>query len=295
MSKILNFGSLNLDYVYAVDHMVRPGETEAASKRETFCGGKGLNQSIALARAGAPVYHAGCIGPEGEPLQKALEDSGVDTRFVRRIGTPTGHAVIQVDVSGQNCILLYGGANQEISGELVDETLAYFAPGDMLLLQNEINRLEEIVEKAYRKGMVIALNPSPIGETVRRLDLSKITYILCNEIEGAELTGKEEPQQILDVFRARFPGSRIVLTLGKRGALYDDGETRCETPIYPVKAVDTTAAGDTFTGFFLSGILRGCPPAEAMDTASRASSLAVSRKGASVSIPTLDEVLALKG
>ena len=289
--KILNFGSLNLDNVYSVDHFVRAGETLSSFKLERFSGGKGLNQSLALARAGAQVYHAGCIGADGRQLLDLLTESGADTRFVRCVEGPSGHAVIQVDKKGQNCILLYGGANQAVTEPFVDEVLASFDAGDVLLLQNEINCLGYIVEKASARGMRIALNPSPISENLFRLPLEKITYFILNEIEGREIAGREAPEEILAEFRRRFPDCVVVLTLGRDGAVYDDGTTRCRHGIYDVPVADTTAAGDTFTGYFLTCITNGEAPASALEKASIASSLAVSVKGAAPSIPTMAQVL----
>ena len=159
--KVLNMGSLNLDYVYQVDHIVTGGETLASGGMEVFCGGKGLNQSIALARAGVPVYHAGMIGEDGEMLLDICRENGVDTRYIRRIPGKNGHTIIQVDRKAQNSILLYGGSNRALTREWVDGVLEEFGQGDLLLLQNEINLLGYIVDTAYRRGMRIVLNPSP--------------------------------------------------------------------------------------------------------------------------------------
>lgn len=190
--KVLNFGSLNIDMVYAVDHFVRAGETLSSDRLVRFCGGKGLNQSVALARAGATVLHAGCIGRDGGMLLDLLAASGADTRFVRQLDEASGHAIIQVDKKGQNCILLYGGANLQITEAFADpQVLAACDRGDVLLLQNEINLLPYIVEKAYGRGMEIALNPSPINDQLGKLPLEKIRYFILNEIEGRELTGEE--------------------------------------------------------------------------------------------------------
>ncbi len=289
--KVLNFGSLNIDMVYAVDHFVRAGETLSSDRLERFCGGKGLNQSVALARAGAEVLHAGCIGRDGGMLLDLLAASGADTRFVRQLDEASGHAIIQVDKKGQNCILLYGGANMQITEAFADQVLATCGKGDVLLLQNEINLLPYIVDKAYERGMEIALNPSPINDQLGKLPLDKIRYFILNEIEGRELTGEEAPEDILREFRRRYPNAVVVLTLGKSGAVYDDGHTRCRHGIYKVPVVDTTAAGDTFTGFFLTAVTSGQEPEEALRIASVASSLAVSRQGAAPSIPTMQEVL----
>ena len=292
--KVLNFGSLNIDYGYSGDHFVRAGETLSSEKMEKFCGGKGLNQSIALARAGAPVYHAGIVGAEGKMLTDVLEQYGVNTQFVKKSPSSNGHAIIQIDKNGQNCILLYGGTNREITPEMVDEVLENFSAGDILVLQNEINCMDTILQKAHEKGMRIALNPSPIDESLKELPLEYVTWFLLNEVEGNELTGETDPETIAVKLREKYPAGRIGLTLGKQGVLYYDGGEFLRHGIYPTKVVDTTAAGDTFTGFFLSCVLQGKSEAIALELASKASSIAVSIKGAANSIPTMEEVLDFK-
>lgn len=287
--RILNFGSLNCDNVYTVPHMVSAGETLSSLRMETFPGGKGLNQSIALARAGAPVCHAGLIGEDGEFLLELARESGVDCSLVEKRPGRTGHAVIQVDPSGQNCILLFGGANQQIDEDYIRRALADFGPGDLLLMQNEVSLPHRILELAWEKGLSIALNPSPSDEALCRCDLEKVDWLLLNELEGAALSGEAEVGKVPQALLARYPQMKIVLTLGKAGAVYQDQNCRFEQPIYPVKAVDTTGAGDTFTGFFLAAALEGRPIPEALSLASRAAALAVSRKGAASSIPTRQE------
>ena len=288
--KILNFGSLNIDNVYSMDHFVRPGETTASLKMETFCGGKGLNQSVALAKAGAPVYHAGKVGADGQMLIDILGEYGVDTSLVAMTQGHTGHAIIQVDKKGQNCILLYGGANQEITTDYIDDVLAHFEKGDMLLLQNEINNIDYIIKKAAEKGMILAINPSPISDELVKMDLTPITYFILNEIEGNELTQETDPEKIAQKMRQIYPGCVVVLTLGKQGVMYYDGTNTYTHGIYDVPVVDTTAAGDTFTGFFLSTLMQGEDVPKALEYASVASSLAVSQKGAAPSIPTMEQV-----
>lgn len=289
--KILNFGSLNIDFVYQMDHFVRGGETLSSSRLEKFCGGKGLNQSVALARAGADIYHAGCIGPDGTDLLKLLSESGADCSLIRTVEEVSGHAMIQIDKKGENCILLYQGANGQITTEHIDEVLGHFEKGDLLLIQNEINNLDEIMNKAAAKGMKIALNPSPIADNLGKLPLNKVSYFILNEIEGKELTDREAPDDIIRELLERYPGSSVVLTLGSKGAIYADGKVLCSHGIYDVKVVDTTAAGDTFTGYFLNAITTGISPEQSLQIASKASALAVSRKGAAPSIPTRKEVM----
>lgn len=289
--KVLNIGSLNLDYVYNLDHIVQPGETESAETRNVFLGGKGINQSMALAKAGAEIYHGGLIGEDGQAFLDACQEYGVHADYIRKIDAPTGHAIIQVDRNAQNCILLYGGANQMLTEAFVDEVLSHFDKGDVLLLQNEVNMLPYIVDKAYEKGMQIALNPSPFNEKLRAVDMNKISIFLLNEVEGGQITGLSEPDEVLDKMREMFPHAKIVLTLGKDGAKYAEGDEVCYQPIFKVEAVDTTAAGDTFTGYFLAGLIEGMPIPEILKMSAKASSIAVTRKGAVPSIPYRAEVM----
>ena len=289
--KVLNYGSLNVDYVYSVDHIIVGGETQHSSKLEVFSGGKGLNQSIALAKAGIPVYHAGMIGEEGDILLETCKENGVNTEFIRQIPGPGGHTVIQVDKDGQNCILLFGGANRSITREFVDEVLASFEKGDIILLQNEINELDYIIDKASEKGMMIILNPSPFDDNLKVCDLTKVSLFLVNEIEGYQITGEKEPEKILAAVKEKYPSAKIVLTLGGEGSAYQDETGIYRQGIFKVKAVDTTAAGDTFTGYFISSIIDGMPVQEGLELAAKASAIAVSRPGATASIPLKKEVL----
>ena len=289
--KVLNIGSMNLDLVYSVDHIVQPGETEASFALDTFLGGKGLNQSMALAKAGVEVYQGGMIGEDGQVFLDACAEYGVKADYIRTVPGKSGHAVIQRDKNAQNCILLYGGANQMLTEEYVDSVLANFEAGDILLLQNEVNQMPYIVEKAYGKGMQIALNPSPFNEKLSAVDMAKIAIFLLNEVEGNQVTGLTDPNEIIAEMLRRFPKAKIVLTLGKDGAVYADAEQKHFQPIFKVQAVDTTAAGDTFTGYFLAGLLSGLPVPEILKMSAKASSIAVTRAGAVPSIPYRDEVL----
>lgn len=289
--KVLNFGSLNLDYVYQVESILIPGETQASKDRQIFCGGKGLNQSIALAKAGIPVYHAGLIGEGGEPLLEVCKENGVNTEFIRQILGPSGHTVIQVDKNGQNCILLFGGSNRSMTREFVDEVLDSFEEGDIILLQNEINELDYIIDRAYARHMMIILNPSPFDQALEHCDLTKISLFLMNEIEGFQITGEKEPDKILQKVKELYPNAKVVLTLGSDGSVYQDDTEIYRQGIYKVKAVDTTAAGDTFTGYFISSIIDGLPVQEGLKLAARASAIAVSRPGATASIPLRSEVI----
>ncbi len=287
---ILNFGSLNLDFVYAVDHIARPGETVSSRRLDILCGGKGLNQSLALARAGATVAHAGMIGPDGEMLLETCLADGVDATHILRVEERSGSAFIQVGAGGENSIVLFGGANRRNKREYVDTVLAHFKAGDILLLQNEINLVDYLIEVAAAKGMRIVLNPSPFDESLAACDLGKVSLFMLNEIEGELMSGEKEAEAILDRLCQLYPNAGFVLTLGERGAFYRTATTKARQEIFPAKVVDTTAAGDTFTGYFLAARTEGQTPADALRLAAAASAIAVSRQGAAVSIPRRAEV-----
>lgn len=289
--KILNIGSLNLDYVYEVDHIIQPGETEAAKDRNIFLGGKGMNQSIALAKAGADVYHAGLIGEDGGMFLEACRKYGVKDQYIEQVEGPSGHTIIQVDKDAQNSILLFGGANQKFTKEYIDRVLEDFGEEDYLLLQNEVNLLGYMVDKAYEKGMTIVLNPSPFNEKIDSVDLKKVSVFLVNEVEGGQITGCKEPEEVMKQMRKMFPDAKIVLTLGQDGSVYAEKDKIYRQPVFKVKAVDTTAAGDTFTGYFLAGMMEGKKIEEVLKISAKASAIAVTRKGAVQSIPEKEEVI----
>lgn len=292
--RILNFGSINIDLVYGVDHFVRPGETISSRSFGRYAGGKGFNQSTALARAGADAGHFGRVGADGVWLKEALGRDGADVSLIKVLDDcPTGHAVIQVDPSGQNCIVIEGGANRRFSEADLDEALAGYGEGDVLLVQNETSLIPEMMSRAAGKGMGIAFNPAPMGPEVARYPLDLVTLFFVNEIEASELCGvvAGSPATALDALRAKFPKAEIVLTLGGEGAVARPLEgPDVFVPARRVEAVDTTGAGDTFIGYFLACRQRGEPLARAMETAAAASAICVSRPGASPSIPLIDEV-----
>ncbi|MDE7331486.1 MAG: ribokinase [Lachnospiraceae bacterium] len=288
--KILDFGSLNYDYVYSVEHVAAPGETISSYEMEVFCGGKGLNQAISAARAGAEVYLAGLVGEDGGLFMDKCKSNGIDASCIRQIQGKSGHAIIQLDDRGQNSILLYGGSNQQMTKEYVDKVLGQFDSGDFLLLQNEVNLLDYIIDRAYEKGMLIFLNPSPFNEKIKACDLAKVSVLLINEIEGGQITGETDSGKVLDLLEERYPHTAVMLTLGEKGAVYCCKGKRYRQDIYQVKTVDTTAAGDTFTGYFAALLGEGAAVEEALQVCARAAAITVSRKGAADSIPAREEV-----
>jgi ribokinase len=290
--KVINFGSLNFDHFYEVEHFVRPGETITSGKYRLSCGGKGLNQSIALAHAGAKVFHAGKIGQDGKALTACLQAAGVNTTYVEVADSgPSGHAIIQVDKNGQNSIIIHGGVNQAIQKEDVKRVLGHFKSGDCLLLQNEVSSIAEMIDQAQKQGLSIFLNPAPMDDRVSGYALDKVDYFIINKIEGRELSGATEPDAIIEAMRKRFPRSATILTLGENGILYADHQIKIAVPAEKVKVVDTTAAGDTFIGFFIAQKIEGQPIETCLRIASHTAAICVTRHGAADSIPFKEEVV----
>ncbi len=307
-SRILVLGSINLDEVFSVDTIVSPGETVSSLSYRRYLGGKGNNQAIALARAGAAVSFAGKIGPDGEAALGPLAEAGVDVARVGRGETPTGRAVIQVDREGENCIIVYGGANRDISPAEIGAMLEGWGAGDALLLQNEISSLAAAITLARDKGLRVYLNPSPADSSLLELPLHLVHCLVVNRSEAALLSGRpsQNGNQLIDALAERFPGAEVLLTLGADGALWrpagpltppgGDSESADKPQVLMVaaarvKPVDTTAAGDTFTGYFIAARLRGDSPQLALREAAAASGICVTRPGAVPSIPERKEVL----
>lgn len=293
MPKVLVFGSLNIDYVYKLDHIVKDGETISCSSMVKSAGGKGANQAAAIAKAGLDVYMAGKIGPDGMFLLDELKSYGVDTSFVSSDSSATGNAIIQVDKNGDNCIIVYPGGNNEITVEFIDSTLSQFSSGDIIVLQNEINSIGRIIEIAHKKGLLICFNPSPFDMSIEKLPLNLVDFLVVNEIEGRCLALMDENacyDAILDKLSSDFPDTEIILTVGKDGALYAKGGYKAKADIIETPIVDTTAAGDTFIGYFLSSRQKGYSIEQSLVFSCKASSIAVSRPGAMKSIPFENEV-----
>ncbi len=291
---VLNFGSLNIDFVYKVPHIVRPGETLSSSRLTINAGGKGANQSAALAKAGVNVFHAGKIGADGRWLLEKLNAFGVNTDFVTVSDGKTGNAIIQVSDNGENAIVLFGGGNKEISRQNIKEVLGNFKKGDILLLQNEISNIPFIMETAAQAGLKIVFNPAPFEPAILTYPLAAVDIFVVNETEGSGLAGGDsDPESIIQKLTHTYKGKDIILTLGKNGVLFGRDNFRASADIIDVPVVDTTAAGDTFIGYYIAGLLQGKSTEEILKLSCIASSLTVSKPGAMDAIPFKDEVVKL--
>ncbi|MBP9988964.1 MAG: ribokinase, partial [Ruminococcus sp.] len=289
--KFLVFGSLNIDKVYSLSRLPEKGETLSCEKYEIHVGGKGLNQAVALAKSGADVYCAGYVGKDGDFLVDFLNKSSVNTELIKKTDTFTGHAVIEVDSDGQNQMILFPGANREINRDYCDKVLENFSAGDLVLMQYETSQVEYMIKKAHSKGMLVALNPSPFVEELKDFDYSNVDFLILNESEGQSITGKTDTDDVINELK-KLCGGAIVLTLGADGAIYADKNEKTFIPAFKVNAVDTTGAGDTFTGYFLNSVLSSNTAEQSLKTASAASAVVVGKSGAAETIPDMEQVKA---
>jgi len=292
--KIFNYGSINIDHIYQVPHLVTPGETISSTVYQQVLGGKGANQSIALAKAGAVVKHIGrCHKADQWALEQMLQ-AGVDCELAQLVDQPSGHAIIQVDAQAENSIVLFGGANQSFSIEDFEQALSSAQAGDYLLLQNECNNIETMINMAVERQLKVVLNPSPMITNIATFPLDKVAMLVVNEIEISQLLGQSfhSAQEIVTAVRKHYRNIDVVVTLGAKGAMWINNEECIEVNALKVEVVDTTAAGDTFLGFLLAAISEGRTYKEALMIGCKASALAVQSMGASSSIPSMAQVSA---
>lgn len=290
---LYNLGSINLDHFYRVPHFVTPGETLASQDYRIGLGGKGANQSLALARAGAAVSHWGRIGRQDGWARDFLAEADIDVSRVELVDEPSGHAIIQVDDQGENAILLFAGANHGFLSSDLDTAISSTQPGDWLLVQNECNALPHLMTQASAHGLNIAFNPAPMTDEVLALPLQRCRLLFVNRGEAARLVERPETtaaEALLDALARRLPDTETVLTLGHAGAWHQQGSERHYQPALPVTAVDTTAAGDTFIGYYLAAVQGGSSVADCLYRATVAAGLSVQRHGAADSIPFRNQV-----
>lgn len=291
---IFNYGSINIDHVYRVPHLVQPGETLSSSSYQALLGGKGANQSIALARAGAEVKHIGRYGHNDTWVLNLLKEAGVNCDLISTSTLPSGHAIIQVDDNAENCIILYAGANHSFAPEQLPTLLKDAHSGDWLLLQNECSCTAEMIQLAAQLGLKVAFNPAPMTPSVQQLPIASLSLLIVNEIEVLQLLNLPtfDLTQITKVLKTQYDQLSIIVTLGAKGAVWVDQTQTIQVPALPVKAVDTTGAGDTFIGFALAALSQGHDIRYALELGCKAAAICVQRAGAAQSIPTLQEVLA---
>ncbi|MCR9124992.1 MAG: PfkB family carbohydrate kinase [Rhodobacteraceae bacterium] len=283
---IWNLGSINADLIYDVPHLPGRGETIAATQVLRCLGGKGANMSVAAARAAAHVHHIGAVGADGRWAAERLLEYGVDTRHIAEVADPTGHAIIAVDAGGENLIVLFAGANHAISDDRIGLALTQAHAGDILVLQNETNGQVLAAETGARMGLRVCYAAAPFDAGAVRAVLPYLDLLVLNAVEASQL------ETATGMAPGALPVAHVIVTLGAQGSLWIETATghehRC--PAVPVTPVDTTGAGDTFTGYVLAGLDRGMPMAQAIALASQAAALMVTRRGTADVIPDLREV-----
>lgn len=278
---IYNLGSINIDHVYRVPHLPRPGETLGALDHAMGLGGKGANQSVAAARAGARTFHIGAVGPEGLWARDLLENHGVDVTHVAQGRIPTGHAIITVDPVGENAIVLFPGANRSPDAAMVGTALAVAGPADTLLLQNETSAQHDAATVAAARGLRIIYSAAPFEVQAVRAVLGQATLLVMNAGEAAELRAAF----------ASLPPVTLVITRGAQGAEWiAPGAPPLFVPAFRVTPVDTTGAGDCFTGTLAAALDAGADPARALRRAAAAAAIQVTRPGAAQAMPGAAEV-----
>ena len=286
--KILNFGSINKDYFYSVNDFVKPGETISSIRYNIKIGGKGLNQSVGISKAGQNIYHAGIINKDDTFILDKLKKWNINCENILLSNNPTGHAIIQVDKKGENSIIIHGGANHDVNIKFIKSVLSKFDSGDILVIQNEINNIKEIIDRAHHKKMKIIFNPAPFNNEILSYDLNKISTLILNQTEGEALSKEKKPDGILKVLNSKFNNTEIILTLGEKGSLYSFKDELLKIKAHKLDTVDTTGAGDTFIGYYVAGIASKMNTKDNLNRASEAAALATTKLGGAESIPRIN-------
>ena len=283
---IFNLGSINVDHFYAVPHLPAPGETLAATHYSTGLGGKGANQSVAAALAGASVVHIGSVGRDGAAMVSRMREFGVDCGHVSILEIPTAHAIINVDPEGENAIVIFSGANLEQSLTHLESAISAASQGDMLILQNETNRQIEAARRARARGLPVIYSAAPFSATAVQEIMPHVDLLVMNAVEARQLS------EALSLSLPQIPVPHLLITKGAEGSTWHDQEdgTEIHVPAFPVTPVDTTGAGDCFIGYVAAGLNQGMEPEAAMRLGAAASALQVQRPGTAEAIPTREEV-----
>lgn len=279
-----NLGGLNADHIYGVPHIPAPGETLDGTSHDIFLGGKGANMSVAAARAGAHVRHIGAVGPDGGWIVERLMEYGVDTRAITSVDAATAHAIIYVAEDGENSIMVYPGANRAIPFDHVKQSLTQAETGDWFVAQNEVEDQVQAMKLARDMGLRTAYAAAPFNAKITRALLPHLDFLILNEVEARQLkdaTG-DDPQSL--------GVADVIVTLGPKGARWFGSAGTVDIASHDVEAVDTTGAGDTFTGYTLAGLDRGQPLEQALKTAAKAAAIMVTRRGTADAIPDLLDV-----
>ena len=301
-AKVVVIGSLNMDLVTRAPRLPRGGETLIGESFATVSGGKGANQAVAAARLGAQVSMVGCVGSDayGEALRGALLAEQIDCQAVSIVDGSSGVALIVVDDNSQNAIVIVAGANGALTPAVIGCFDSVLQAADVIICQLEVPdaAVGHALKRGRELGKIVILNPAPASQPLPADWYANIDYLIPNESEASALSGLPvDSRQTAEAAATRLiemGAGKVIITLGAQGSLFADGKSYAHFPAPTVKAVDTTAAGDTFVGGFAAALASGKSEAEAIRFGQIAAALSVTRAGAQPSIPTLSEVQAFK-
>ena len=298
MNKIVVIGSSNVDLLMKMDHLPEKGETVTDAEFFQVYGGKGANQAVAAARAGGNVAFVNCVGEDAYTPQMVqnYKNDGIDTRFVfQEKGVASGHALIMIGGAGMNYLSVAPGANYQLTPEKINEAMPVIEQAAMIVMQYEIQEetIKYVIDIANRKGIPVMWNCAP----ARAFDVSyipKINILVLNEVEAGFLAGMQvEYESDAEVAAKKLVDKgvgKVIITLGSKGAFVLTKTEKVSVPSFKVEAVDTTAAGDTFCGAFAVAIVEGKSLNDALQFASAAAAISVTRMGAQPSAPTREEI-----
>lgn len=298
-ANVVVVGSLNMDLVTRAERLPQAGETLAGESFATVPGGKGANQAVAAARLGAQVAMIGCVGADayGAQLRQALLDEGIDCQGVSTAaGVSSGVALIVVDASSQNAIVIVAGGNGQLLPASVQRFDALLQAADVIICQLEVPQatVAYTLARGRALGKTVILNPAPATGQLPADWFGSIDYLVPNESEASALTGLA----VTSLDSAKVAASqllalgvgKVIITLGAQGALFADGQALVHFPAPVVQPLDTTAAGDTFVGGFAAALAAGRSEPEAIAFGQQAAAISVTRAGAQPSIPYMSEV-----
>ena len=302
MKKICVIGSLNMDLVVNVDEMPKKGQTLIGSSFKEVPGGKGANQAVAIARLGGDINMIGKVGSDsfGKTLIEQLKNDNVDTEYVQIENCASGVAMITVDKNAENSIVVAPGANFRVLEEDIDKCIDGIKKSDIVVLQLEtpLNTIKYALEKSKELGKYTILNPAPAvklgDEIIRNVDLLTPNETELEILSGVKIENEDDIKKAAHVMIEKGV-KELIVTLGSKGSLYINEETMNFKKSYKVEAIDTTAAGDSYTGALAVAFSKNETIEEAMDFASKVGALSVMKEGAQTSLPTLEDVLNFKG
>ncbi len=296
MAKVVVFGSINMDLVTYMDAIPQRGETVTGAKFQSFPGGKGANQAVAAARAGAYVEMYGCVGDDSIGLEclHNLQVAGIDTHAVIvKEEEHSGIAQIMVDARGENIIAIAPGANFLVSPDDIVVTARDPNEGAIALFQNEIPQAttETVIQSCRRQGISVVWNTAPACKCMpSRETMEAVDYLICNRIELRTLTGVEGDDDFLAMKLMEWGSRNVIVTLGEEGALLVNEEGTWRQPAFPTSPVDTVGAGDCFCGVFACSLAFETPTRKALRIASAAAALSIATRGAQTSMPTAEQI-----